>query len=52
MERNKCCPICKSKLLCRENDNIICLSCDWKIESKRGEDKEIKEVHEVIDDWR
>lgn len=41
--RNKCCPKCNSKLLARQNDEIICLNygCNWSIDSKREEDKEI-----------
>ena len=38
--RKNCCPVCGGTLLCRENDEIICLAlpCSWRTASKRGED--------------
>jgi len=42
--RSRKCPKCGSEFLCRQNDKIICLNygCNWNIEAKRNEDKEIK----------
>jgi hypothetical protein len=51
--RNNCCPKCKSNLLARCDNKIFCLSssCDWSIEPKREEDKEIPEIHNLEYLW-
>lgn len=53
INRKRCCPRCGCKLLARDNDRIFCLAsdCEWDIESKRAEDKDIQEIHETKDNW-
>jgi len=58
IDRSNCCPKCQSKLLARviddAGDNIICLAsnCDWKIPSRRKEDKEIPNIHNLKREWQ
>lgn len=48
-ERKHECPKCHSKLLARKDNKIICTEyhCDWEIESKRAEDKDIWTMAEI-----
>jgi len=47
------CPICGFTLLARDGNNKICLrnGCDWKVEAKRAEDKNIPTIQELRKDW-
>lgn len=51
-DRKNCCPKCGYELLCREGDNIICLRCDWEIESKRQDDEELFKISELKEMWK
>ena len=54
IERRKECPKCKGTLLARLGNIIYCLnsSCDWAIQSKRKDDKEIiPEIHTLKHLW-
>jgi hypothetical protein len=48
------CPKCGYHLLARENMNkIFCLrnNCNWSIEPKREEDKDLPEIHNLEYLW-
>lgn len=49
----KNCPKCGNGLLAREGKFIFCLmsNCDWAIQSKRSEDKNIKTIGDIKKDW-
>jgi len=49
--RTKNCPKCGFSLLARENNEIICLKCDWRTEAKRDIDKVVPRVEEIRKDW-
>ncbi len=46
------CPKCNFKLLARRDDKIICLRCDWEIEAKRKQDKDISDYNDIKKDWQ
>ena len=47
------CPKCGSSLLARVDDKVVCLNfgCEWIIEGKREEDKQLPEIHEIKRLW-
>jgi len=53
-ERRKECPKCKGTLLARLGNIIYCLNsvCDWAIQSKREDDKNILTVNEQSKEWQ
>ncbi len=49
---NDGCPNCHFKLIARRDNKIICLKCNFEIETKRKEDENISRLSEIKKIWQ
>ena len=53
-DRSGTCPKCGSYLLARESKFIFCLEsgCNWAVQGKRKDDKDITDIQKLKEDWK
>jgi len=50
--RSNKCPNCGSKFLATDTEFVYCLSCNWKVKSKREVDKVLPQIKDINREWR